>query len=314
MKETSNILFLLAGIGKNEKSTSDYTAQVKSTLISIGASEFDLNHYECIGCNSSWDREEYKEKYDKKDISQLLEETAKKILESDFKPNLIILLYRKIKDFDKLLKEFGFFVCPVSVHVETKNQKAICRSYVNSAKAVAKRKIDDVKFVFRTLKEINKYSRHFFLPPKNFYIKDSACENIFQNIYDGNISWQDSIKHFPQYTNHSILYGGTRCGYKDSRGLLFESDKPHQTLEEFPYGIEKIRLFKHKLNKRFRFGIPIPEGVHFDVKLTQASTTKDFSKIKLFHSPKDILAYPPLEHKNYANIYPHDFIRWVIGR
>jgi hypothetical protein len=271
--------------------------------------------------------------YGRKAVEALFLDVAKRVLykrqhESGSKktsPSKIILFFAEGRDEEALLSQFNFFVHPIRVSLKNRNHiNSVIDSYQNAFLAASNDPDclafveDQVQFQYRRTP--------LLLPSKNFLHDKAigAVENLFAKIMRGEWRWNQlgseidtrmfSSQDFPEFPIRKRKF----VAHVDQRELVFpiphevemhadDWDLPEDVWIKASSGRieDRIRTQKSiqiKLNELYRFGIPIREGLHYDVQKQFNPQIRNIA----FHCVKNGLRNPKDTH---INVYPNDYVR-----
>jgi hypothetical protein len=256
--------------------------------------------------------------YSEQNITQLLRTTVEyaqrqaKLHNPLPAPSQLWLAYVPSPDEEQLLSCFDFAAFPVKLRLlaDYKEGRQLRHDLTASREEITSQLHGVVESFHGIKRRLSTFSQKepLFLPGKNFLVSPGhPLSEIFCELRAETRPWSDVLSEAQSVSaTHDdlprhIKNGVQRAIFTDSRGLLFPRDPSmHGAVREIsanPTAMEHA-LF---LRSCFRFGVPLPAGLHHDVQ---------FPRRKLSGTPFECSIKGHINLTcDYANVYPDDFVR-----
>lgn len=237
--------------------------------------------------------------------------------EQGVRPRRIALFYVPARDDGRLLDAFDFFVFPVPLrnlaeYDDSGKQKRHLRNEVEAAIRTAFELYRDelIGFVLPRI-ESRKSSEPLLLPPVNFHLRGGRLREVFRELIHRARRWEnplpegisaDSFDHerLPGFLRHEER----QSIFKDVRGIVFPCARSRE-LHGLPENVDaqsEIPELLQLLRSVYRFGAPVPDGLHHDAQLEWG---KPLERVSFECSRRGTV----FVGGSHASVYPNDYVR-----
>lgn len=247
--------------------------------------------------------------YPKRVVQQFVRDIAATVFkwrsspsQQTWRPRRIQLVYVRSSDEEVLLEEFGLAPLPIPIVTEqAADRHSVAKMSALAIEAI--RRADHLANNLRQCVEGTPRNAPTKLPPRNFLVATGPLHGFLRQLQHGTIAVEE-VERLVKFTK--IRRASVPIDIKDR---LFPHDptshgpaRPAAALHELEAELDEPGSARRILERMFRFGFPLPDGFHHDVRRLDE---KHFDQEQFECSKRGIIHVSA----PYANVYPDDFVR-----